>query len=380
VAKRCSAVYENGEQCRNPALHGSPYCARHQYLEHADALFNEGESSDSNREEPRMPQYGTDLPDFQFSKSHVLGAIVFLGVLLLFWFGSSTYYIVEADEEAVVLRFGECVAVSGPGLHFKLPFGIDEAITVVKRVQEEEFGFRTRQAGVVTQYEYARGGEEQVSLMLTGDLNCAVVHWVVRYKIDDAENYVLKVRNVEGTIRDAAEAVMRRSVGDKSIDEVISIDREKIAVEAKAQIQEILDAYESGILIDAVKLKDATPPDRVKPAFNAVNEARQNKDRAINEAEGIRNSRIPAAKGEKEKLIQEAEGYAIRVKNEALGDIAKFEAILKEYENAVDVTRRRLYLETMAKVLPEAGRVFVVDESQKSILPLLQLGEKGGVR
>lgn len=319
------------------------------------------------------------FPEFHPSKSQLMGLGVIVAALLVLWLARSSYYVVEADEEAVVLRFGKYVSISGPGLHFKLPFGIDEAITVIKRVQEEEFGFRTKHAGVVTEYDYSRL-QERVSLMLTGDLNCAVVHWVVRYKVDDSKAYVLNVRGVEGTIRNASEAVMRQIVGDMSVDEVISLARNEIVVEAKKEIQTVLDAYGCGILIDAVKLKDATPPETVKPAFNAVNEARQNKDRAINEAEGIRNSRVPAAEGEKEKVIQEAEGYAIKVKNEALGNIARFEAILKEYEKAADVTRRRLYLETMAKVLPQAGKVFIVDEKQKSILPLLQLDQKGGGR
>ena len=319
------------------------------------------------------------MPDFRPTKSGVVGVVVFVAVIVLLWLGRSSYYVVEADEEAVLLRLGKYSSTSGPGLHFKLPFGIDRATIVIKRVQEQEFGFHTKQAGVVTQYAYPRGGE-RVSLMLTGDLNCAVVHWVVRYKVDDSKAYVLNVRDVEGTIRDAGEAAMRQIVGDRSIDEVISLSRSEVATLAKDQVQAMLDSYGSGIMVDAVKLKDATPPDPVKPAFNAVNEAKQNKDRAINQAEGIRNSRIPAAEGEKERIIQEAEGYAIKVKNEALGDVAMFKSILKEYATSTDVTRRRLYLETMGKTLPEVGKLFIVDAEQKSILPLLPLSGEGGAR
>ena len=308
-------------------------------------------------------------------KAIAIGVVAVAIVSGLLWFLASSYYVVEADEEAVVLRFGKYASTAVPGLHFKLPFGIDQAIIVSTRLREQEFGFRTQHAGVVTQYDYAPQHERE-SLMLTGDLNCVVLHWVVRYKVDDAKAYVLNVRDVEGTIRDVSESGVRGIVGDLSVDEVISIARTEIQQQAEQETQEVLKSYDCGILIDTVKLKDATPPESVKPAFNAVNTARQDRDKMINQAEGIRNSRLPAAEGEKEKLIQEAEGYAIRRTNEARGNTARFTAIWTEYQQAADVTRRRLYLETMAKVLPKAGRIFVVDEKQKGILPLLRLNER----
>jgi len=202
----------------------------------------------------------------------------------------------------------------------------------------------------------------------------------VRYKIVDSKNYVINMRNVEETIRDVSEAVMRQIVGDMSVDEVISIERPKIALVAREELQTILDTYDCGIHIDAVKLKDAKPPVPVEPAFNAVNKARQQKEQMINEAQGTYNSKVPAAEGEKEQAIQEAEGYAVKRENEAKGDTDRFLSIYEEYKKAEDVTRRRLYLEAMAKLLPKIGKLYVLDEEQRSILPLLRLDEKGGVR
>jgi len=300
--------------------------------------------------------------------------LVILGIVVLVIL-FSTFYAVGPEEVGVIKRFGRYVRMTDPGLHVKIPFAETVTRVKVKRIFKEEFGFRTLRPGVKTLYAPEKWEDE--SLILTGDLNVAVVEWIVQYKIVDPYNYLFKVRDVQKTIRDMAESAVRLVVGDRSVDEVLTVGRMEVATEAQKKLQEILDFYQTGIKIVTLKLKDVNPPDPVKPSFNEVNEARQDRERFINEAWRAYNKVIPKAKGEAEKIIAEAEGYAINRVNRAKGEAERFLALWSEYKKAPEVTRRRLYLETLAKVLPQVGKVYVVDSEQKTILPLLSLeGEK----
>lgn len=307
-------------------------------------------------------------------KTVIIGIILgILGIIFL----STLLYQVGTEEVGVVTRFGRLQDTTQPGLHMKIPYGVDRVAKVpVARVQKEEFGFRTLSPGVRTEFVKGRNPEE--SLMLTGDLNSAIVEWIVQYRIADPVDYLFKVRNVRNTLRNASETVMRQVVGDRSVDEVIILSRREVAQEAKALLQNILNSYETGIQIVTLELKDVNPPDPVKPAFNEVNEAKQEKERMVNEAWEAYNKVIPKASGEAEKTIRQAEGYALNRVNRAKGDANKFMAVWKEYNRSKDVTRRRLYLETLDEVLPRVGRKYIIDSEQKGLLQLLSLEEKGG--
>ncbi len=320
-----------------------------------------------------QPEFKFDKIQFEPFKKFII-PIIF--VLVIVVFGVSSVFTVKANQEAVILRFGKYSETVGPGLHFKMPFGIDKVYPAeVKRIYNAEFGYRTVRSGRESRIDYNYRGASEVSLMLTGDRNCAVVHWVVRYKIKNLKEFLFEVRNVESTIRDVSEAVMRRIVGDRSIDEVLTIGRRKIETVAEKEIETVLDTYGCGIDIQVVNLKGVNPPTQVKDAFDAVNKAVQLRDQITNEAEGKKNKIIPAAMGKKEQAIREAEGYKIKRINEATGDTKAFLAILREYEKAKDVTRRRLYLETMEKVIPKCDEIYVIDKDQKGILPILNLKE-----
>jgi len=301
--------------------------------------------------------------------------LVIAGIFILI-FVISSLYSVGPDEQGVVQRFGKYVRTTNSGLHMKFPFGIETAKKVkVKYIFKEEFGFRTVKAGVRSVYSPNKYLGE--SLMLTGDLNLAVVEWIVQYKIKDAKDYLFNVRNPTKTLRDISESVMRKIVGDRSVSEVLTTGRMEVAQQVQQGLQKILDSYESGIKIVTVKLQDVNPPDVVKPAFNDVNEAKQEKEKMINQAWEFYNKKIPLAKGEAKKMIQNAEGYALNRVNRARGDAANFLAVWRAYSLAKDVTRRRLYLETLNEILPKVKRKYIFDESQKGLLPFLPL-EKGG--
>jgi len=283
----------------------------------------------------------------------------------------------------VILRFGEYTRSTTPGLHVKLPSPVETVYEVpVERVESLEFGFATVSPGKVTQYAPATADQMEVATMLTGDLNLAHVEWIVQYRISDARNYLFKIGGseesreaVEDTIRDVSEAVMRKLVGDSSVDEVITIGRYQIAQDAKQAIQEGVDDFEAGIEIVTVKLQAATPPAAVKDAFDEVNRARQRKERVVNEALGERNQRVPAARGERDRAILEAEGYRERVVREMTGRANAFLAQLEQYQKSPEVTRSRLYLEAMEQVLSQVDAKIVIDESVRSMLPLLNLDE-----
>ncbi len=319
----------------------------------------------------------------------VLGLVVVAAL----WGLGSMFYSVDADSEGVVLLFGRYHSTTQPGLHAKWPAPIETvALVPVQRVQTLEFGFATESPGRVTRYANPTAQQRTVASMLTGDLSLAHVEWIVQYRIKDAFNYLFRLGDrspreaVRDTIQNVSEAVMRRLVGDASVDEVITIGRDQIANDAKAQIQEMLDTFESGVDIVTVKLQAATPPDEVKDAFDAVNRARQNKERVVNEARGERNRQIPAARGKRDQAISEAEGYGERVVREMTGRCNAFLSLLAEYEQAPEVTKTRLYLETMEEVLAHVEHKTIIDESIRGMLPLLSLdrpqtgadGSKGG--
>lgn len=325
----------------------------------------------------RYPREPFEMPGYDQLLKEWWPVILWGGLGLFVLVGIATsFYTVQPEERAVVKRFGRVVSIQEPGLHFKLPFWIDRAWPVpTERVLKEEFGFRTVATGI--QSEYAKGGtHEDESLMLTGDLNVIDVEWIVQYRISDPDKYLHRVREQQKAIRDVSEAVMRRVVGNRMGSDVLTVGRVEIANQAREEIQQILDLYDMGVHVYTVEMQDVTPPDPVKPAFNEVNEARQEKERLINEAEKRRNQAVPRAQGQAQQQIAEAEGYAVERINRAKGEASRFKAILAEYLQAPDVTRRRLYLEMIDRVLPQIGRLYVVQEGQTMPIPLLNLFEK----
>jgi membrane protease subunit HflK len=297
-----------------------------------------------------------------------------LGVAIALIVAVTSYAQVEPDEVGVIMRLGRFTQTVEPGPHFRLPLGIDQIIKVpVQRQLKAEFGFRTDKAAERTTYAATDQDMTRESVMLTGDLNVAVVDWIVQYKIKDPYKYLFKVKNVESMLRDISEASMRAVVGDHSVNEVLTTGRQQVADEAKLTLQELADRYETGVDIQQVVLQDVNPPDPVKPSFNAVNEAIQEKERAINEAYAELNRVIPRAKGEAQETLQAAEGYAIDRVNRAKGEANRFASIQAEYTKAPEVTRRRMYLETLKQVLAQAGPKVIADESQKGVTPLLHM-------
>ena len=325
----------------------------------------------------RMPPFGrgVSLPPTGALRGI---AIVVLALLLLF----TTYYQIEPDQLGVVQRFGAFVRTSDPGPHLMLPFYIETVTKVpVQRQLKMEFGFRTTRSGVRSTFAPDNDATRGESIMLTGDLNVAVVEWIVQYRIKNPRLYLFHLRNVQQTFRDMSEAVMRQVVGDHSVDEVLTIGREAIALQAKEALQQLCDHYENGIEIQQLLLQDVNPPDPVKPAFNEVNQAIQDKERAINESWAEYNKAVPLAKGEAEQAVRAAEGYALERVNNAEGDAKRFDSLYEEYRKAPAVTRKRLYLETMQELLPRIGRKLILDEKARGVLPLLQLeGEPREIR
>jgi membrane protease subunit HflK len=323
------------------------------------------------------PQVNQVLNRIKGSKFKFPGFWVVLVVVAVLYIGSSTVYTVAVDEVGIVQRFGKYVRISPSGLNFKFPTGIEKVTKVkVRFVYKEEFGFRTIKADVRTRYATGDAYLNE-SLMLTGDLNVAVVPWIVQYRINDPYKYLFKVRDVTGTLRDLSEATMRLVVGDRSINEVIS-KREEIAVQARKLLQKELDEAETGINVTTIEMKRTNVPETVQPSFNEVNQAIQEKEKMIYQAREEYNKRIPQARGDAEKTIKEAEGYALDRVNRAKGDAARFLSLYQEYVRAEDVTRRRLYLEAIQQVFPRLGKKYIVDAGQKNLLPLLNLGGSKG--
>ena len=298
--------------------------------------------------------------------------LVILAMIIFFWV---SFFQVEPEEIGVITRFGKYVREVEPGLNFKMPF-VEKIVRVpVERQQKEEFGFRTVSAGI--QSKFTKSGTVDESLMLTGDLNLADVEWVVQYRVNDPYSFLFKVRDPVNSLRDISEAAMRQIVGNRTVNEVLTVGRTEVASQVFELIQSLCNEYTLGIKIEQVVLQDVNPPDPVKDAFNAVNQAQQEKETLINQAKSEYNKVIPRAEGQAQETIQKAEGYATERVNNALGEATRFSALYNEYIKAPEVTKRRIYLETMNSAIPKLGNKIITDEKGNNVLPLLQMQLNG---
>ena len=322
-----------------------------------------------------QPDLNYELYKLKQSFNRNKKAFVPLIVALLLAVGFFTsYYTVEPDEEAVVIRLGRYLDTTQPGLHFKIPFGVDRVIKVkTKIVHQEEFGFRTQSLDT-RRTTYSSRNLDEESLMLTGDLNVAEVQWVVQYQISDPFKFLFKTSEPVRNIRDVSESIMRRVVGDIMVTEVLTTGRVGIAGDAKQLMQEVLDKYDMGVLIRSIKLQDVNPPKKVQASFNDVNAAKQEQEKMINQAEQAYNKVIPEARGKAKKLVSEAQGYAQAVVNRAEGDANRFSEIYREYIKAPAITKKRLYLETMEELFSKLEDVVIIDSKVKGLLPVFGKG------
>jgi modulator of FtsH protease HflK len=312
-----------------------------------------------------LSRYLSQLP---FSPLSVVLAIILLTG------GMMSFYTIPAESEGIVLRFGKYIEKVPSGLHAKLPFGIDEVLPVpTQRQQKLEFGFST--PGFTNPDQIGDGPELEKS-MVTGDLNAALVEWIVQYRITDPEKYLFDVRNPGQTLRDLSEAVMREVVGDRTVDEIITIGRQEIEDTALIRTRERAERYQLGVTINQVQLKNVNPPEPVQSSFNEVNRAQQDRENAINLANGDYNKAVPRTRGEADQKISAAEGYRFKRINEAEGDVSAFNQVLGQYIKAPDVTRARIYLETLGDVLPQARQQIIVDDTVQQILPMLPFPSK----
>jgi modulator of FtsH protease HflK len=296
---------------------------------------------------------------------------IFLGFLVFLALVTSTKT-VGPEEEGVVVQLGKYNRTVQPGLNFILPFWLENMYKIpVQRQLKQEFGFRTRTAGQQSEYSKSSYGDE--SMMLTGDLNLTDVEWVVQYRIVDSYKYLFRVRNADKTLRDMSEAAMRKIVGDRTVNEVLTVGRQEVASSVEVLLQQMCDEYENGIRIDQVVLQDVNPPEPVKPSFNAVNEAQQERETLINQAEAEYNRVIPRARGEAEETVQLAEAYMLNRVNRAKGEAERFNSLFEAYVKAPEVTKQRIYLETMERILPKIGNKIIVDEKGNNVLPLLNI-------
>ncbi len=293
--------------------------------------------------------------------------LVILAVLFL---GFQSFYQVNPSEKGVVLRFGKFHNVTEPGLQFLIPF-VEKVIKVdVDTIRKEGFGFRQN---ISRSYSQTSSALDLESLMITADKNVIQLNWVVQYRIRDPEYFVFNIKDPKAAVRDISESVIRRLVGNRDFDYVLN-NRAELANSTMTEMQELLDKYLSGIQLVVVQLQDLNPPDPVRPSFNEVNQADQDKIRLGNEAQKEANTKIPKARGTAKKMIEEAQGYSIERINRAEGDVARFNAIYKEYRSAKQVTRTRMYVETLKTALPNVSEVIVYDQGQKGMIPLLNLG------
>jgi membrane protease subunit HflK len=315
-----------------------------------------------------------DMPNVRQFRPRVPGRmiarvlIILFAVMVLF----TTWFTIEPEEAGLVLRYGRFVRQVPSGLHMKLPFPFERVLKVpIERQLKEEFGFRTKEAGVQTTYSEEDLSNE--SLMLTGDLNAAVVEWTAQFRVREPYKFLFKVRNVRKTFRDMNETVMREVVGDRSVNEVLTVGRQEIAAEVEQRLQALCDQYENGIKVEQIVLQDVNPPDAVKPSFNEVNQAQQEREKLINQARADYNQIIPRAKGQAQQTIEQAQGFATDRVNRARGDAELFTQVHAAYQRAPEVTRRRMYLETMSVIYPKVTRKIVLDEKLEGVLPLLPL-------
>lgn len=311
------------------------------------------------------------MPDPDNVSKKLAGILVFLVAITALW---GSFYTVGTEEKGVILRLGRFSSITSPGLQFKIPFGIDKVFLVqTERVMKEEFGFRTM--GYSGRSTYTKAGYSNESLVLTGDLNVSDLEWIVQFKIEDPFKYVFNIENPLETIRDISEAMTRKIVGDANVTDVLTTDRAMLAAKIQDEIQRVLNSYEIGVRIVTFKFQDVNPPESVKAAFNGVNEAEQQKESLVLQAREQYNQQVPRARGEGKQMVQEAEGYALERINRAQGEALRFVAVLDEYKKFPEVTRRRLYLETLEKVLPKMKDVIIIDDQagKGSVLPLLPL-------
>lgn len=303
------------------------------------------------------------------------GAWLLVLLALAGWLVYSGLYTVPAESVGLIQRFGKYQTEVGPGLNYKIPFGIDKVTLVpVKRQLKEEFGFGTSNATYASQVSSPKQWQLETT-MVTGDLNTALVEWIIQFRIEKSFDFLFKVRNPGETLRYVSESVMREVIGDRTVDEVLTIGRQDIEATAEARMQEVVDRYEMGLRIDQVQLKNVNPPQPVQASFDEVNEAQQERERMINVAKGEYNKAVPRARGEADKRTQAAEGYAVERVNVAEGDAGRFNALLQEYLKAPEVTNERLYLESLSEVLASVKSKIILDESATSVLPLLQLNQ-----
>lgn len=317
---------------------------------------------------PNRP-FNLNFPFKKFLSSAVVVAAVLIILAVIF----TGFYTVPADSEAVLQRFGKYVSTEQPGLHFKIPLGVDKVTIIpVSRQLKMEFGYGTANASNPNQGDPEPDATKD---MVTGDLNEAEVEWVVQYRIIDPTQYLFAVQDPEDTLRAGSEAVMREVVGDRTIDEVITYGREDIENESLVLLKALAQEYKLGVSIDLIQLKNVNPPQPVQAAFNDVNNAQQEKQRDINQAQGEYNTVVPKAHGEADQMISVAQGNAQKRINEAKGDAAYFNDVLAQYLKAPEVTRRRLYLETMGEMLPKLGNKIIIDDNVSRLLPLLPLSK-----
>lgn len=339
----------------------------------ADNIFDFGNGGGRTRR-------GDGPPDLELPPGLIKRILIVLVLLVVGVFLSTSAYTVAPDEEAVVLRFGELYGLPRQsGIHLKLPFPIDRVYKVAtKKIHKEEFGFRTEEAGIRTTFNTSKGLTQAESLILSGDLNMAVVEWVIQYRISDPTAYLFNIADPVQTLRDVTEAMMRRVVGDRGVDQVLTIGRVEVENKVTVSIQATMKNYNTGITVEQVKLKNVKPPEPVQDSFNDVNKATQDKQRLENQALAHYNEAIPRAEGEAHQRLSAAEGYAVERVNQAKGDANRFKRVYEEYRKAPDVTRRRLYLEAMARVLPKVKDIVVIDDAGKGVLPLFDLGRTQG--
>ena len=345
----------------------NPWGNRDKKPSELDEIIQKGLKKIFNIKQGNKPPSGQDgnlkPPGMNF------GIVVVL--LLILFLGFQSVYQIQPNEQGVVLRFGKFNNVTSPGLNFLIPL-IEKVIKVdVESIRKEEFGFRQN---VSRTYSQASNALDLESLMITADKNVIQLNWVVQYKIRDAESFIFNIRDPRAAVRDVSESVIRRLVGNRDFDYVLN-NREELATSTLQEMQDVIDKYNSGIQLVVVQLQDLNPPDPVRPSFNEVNEAEQDKIRVGNEAQKEANTKIPKALGTAKKIIQEAEGYAIERVNRAEGDVARFNAILKQYVSAKEVTRTRMYVETLTNVLPNVRDIVVIDPSKSGMVPLLNLGD-----
>ena len=333
-----------------------------------------GGNEDDERFGRRNP-YDQYLREFEAWRGRAMrsgkGLIGIAAGVVVLVLAMTSLYQVQPEEVGVVVRLGKYVRTTEPGLRMKMPFAEQVYKIPVQRQLKEEFGFRTTDVAVRSTFDNVDFDAE--AMMLTGDLNVAVVEWIVQYRVADPYLYLFKVRNVTDTFRAMNEAVMRQVVGDRTVTEVLTVGRQEIETRAEEMLRELTTQYEMGVTIEQVVLQDVNPPDPVKPSWDEVNQAQQQRDRMINEAQAEYNSVIPRAAGEAQQTVLEAEGYSLNRVNRAEGESARFESVYEAYQRSPTVTRRRLHLETMGRVLPRMGSKVFLDPSAPGVVPLLSL-------